>query len=367
MAGEEKTDEKRILVVAVESTYQRLTDSTPKKPRDLRPLVKYMEDKLKKPATIVAVAAPRNRLKNDIKEELSKYTYDVIVSIGSSPTKFAKEALDEMSKEDPAKRIPIVFTAVSEPLEQGFVTRNPEDGKLYGNRLTGDSRGLQQWLLDCAERFSGFFQGDSDLYWIHRPDIYPSDAAHKELMKSGALPPDVRPQPIEVQPGAAWNDIARALRDQLPTKPKKAAGFFMIPDPLVVAHAADCIRIVQEEKGIPAFVQQLEWVCPGWNTEGPYALAGYGVTPQWVGEKVAAHVNKILDNPNEASRRPVGFPTDPDFKFWYNPDVAKQFRTKVKLPRNAKACPGGRPSAPKAAARGKATRAGKPKKGTKKR
>ena len=185
MAGEEKKEEKRILVVAVESKCMRLPDGNgkKKKPRDLRPLVKYMEDKLKKPATIIAVAAPRKDLKDAIKSELTKHTYHAIVSIGSSPTQFAKEVVDELSGGDPAKRIPIVFTAVSDPLEQHFVQRDPKDGKLYGNRLTGVSRGLQQTLRNWAEKSSGFFKGKIDLYWIHRPDIYPSHAAHEDLMK----------------------------------------------------------------------------------------------------------------------------------------------------------------------------------------
>ena len=176
------------------------------------------------------------------------------------------------------------------------------------------------------------------------------------------------PRPIDLKEDADWNDIAQAL-GKLPTKPKQA-GFLMIPDALVVARAADCIGIVQEGKRIPVFVQQLEWVCPGWDTGGPYALAGYGVTPRWVGEELAEIVDDVLDDPEAASKRAVEFPPGHEFQFWYNPEVVQQLKkagVAVTVPAAAKPSGGARAGTSKKALKRKPTRSGKAKKAQKRR
>jgi len=118
-------------------------------------------------------------------------------------------------------------------------------------------------------------------------------------------------------------------------------GLFMIPDDLVGTCAAQIIRVAHARR-IPTFFQQLEWVCKGdWNTQGPYGLAGHGVTPRWIGENAATVVDPVLRNPDAATDRDVVYPTDRDLRFWINSDAATQLQVQIprEVLRQAEVCP----------------------------
>ena len=94
---------------------------------------------------------------------------------------------------------------------------------------------------------------------------------------------------------------------------------------------------------IPTLVQQLEWVCRDpQDPMGPPALAGWGVTPEWVGIKAGGYVHKVIQRAEDAKTLRVLTPDDPDREFWINKDVATTLGVPLvnPLPDWAKPCPG---------------------------
>lgn len=337
---------KRVLVLAVEPVPDELDDLNPAKPNpgDLRPLLKVMHDLLSPKAHFKALVGPLAHLKAEARKKLDTYEPDAIVSIASTATEAAKWAVDNKYGSDPKNpnRTPIVFTVVSDPEGQRFVRRDPATKKCYGNRITGVSRSLVQTVVTCAkDKFAPFFPADGfKLYWVHRQNVYQSDQADGALRQG--LPPTIRQHRIDLQ-ASDWPTIESRLKTELQTESTPPrAGFLLIPDDLMVACADACLKLVQKDFNIPVFVEQPELVCPDWGTRKNYALGGFGVSPDWVGQRAADYVGQVLQAPDKASTLPVVFPHEMQgpaspFEFWVNKTVANGFQ--LAIPSGAKTCP----------------------------
>jgi len=278
---------------------------------------------------------------------------DVIVPIASAPTRAAREVVRSMSPHGWPLRVPIVFTVVSDPEHEPQNDPLVDPGTHRGDGITGVSRKLIQTAREALERFRLLLGDNDEIHWFYKADLHQANAAHNFLIGfspspgSGPPPPPADTKPHEFRGRIGKHEILLNIRDREVLPPndpqgRTRTGLLLIPDELMVSIASDVIKAAYEKK-VPTFVQQLEWVCPGeWNPEGPYALAGYGVSPEWIGRKAGERVYEVLRDKRKASELPVLSPeNDPSaLEFWINEDVANDLA--IPIPddarRKAKLC-----------------------------
>jgi ABC-type uncharacterized transport system substrate-binding protein len=269
----------------------------------------------------------------------------VIVPIGSAPTRAARAVVLRLS---PSNKIPIVFTVVSdpggEPPDDPIVDRNAGmKNTKEGVQITGVSRSLIQTVRDCLVRFRDLLGEDREIHWLIRPHLHQGQKAHREL--TGSSPLDSPQSPAGPQgPELKWHDITgldgfeiqQHVEDRLVLPwnrgpQKNRTGLLVIPDELVVSLAKQIIESCQAPtRAIPVFFQQLEWVLPGpWNPQGPYALAGYGLSPETFGRQVGEYVHMVLLDPHRANELPAFFFDKEEFQFWINRSVADDLGIKI--------------------------------------
>ncbi len=264
---------------------------------------------------------------------------DVIFTIASEATKVARDVVRSDSR---ASGIPIVFTVVSEPDHQPpgdpFIPGTPR-----AERITGVSRGLVQSARETVKRFKDVINRPLHVHWIHRQDLHHANRAHTEITKP---PPLAITHSRHHPPTPNCDGMVSVIEHTLPpnTSPHgPLAGLFLIPDDLVGSCAGRMIGSAHDlSRRIPVLVQQLEWVCRSpQDPMGPPALAGYGVTPVWVGTKAGGHIHKVILNPDDAKSLDVQTPSNADREFWINLGVADVLGVPLvePLPAWAKPCP----------------------------
>lgn len=301
--------------------------------------------------------SPSNELLHQaIQDHLGLPKPDAIFTVASAATKAARDVV----RSDPrASGIPIVFTVVSEPDREPQGDPFTPPGAPRAERITGVSRGLVQSARETVKRFKGVINRPLHVRWISRQNLHQADRAHTEI---------TNPPPLKIThtrhhpPTPDCDGMVYVIENNLPpnTSPQgPLTSLFLIPDDLVGSCAGQMIKSAHDPaRKIPTLVQQLEWVCRSpQDPMGPRALAGYGVTPEWVGTKAGGHVHKVILIPDDARSLPVLTPSDADREFWINLDVAGALGVPLvaPLPAWAKPCPG-QARATAAAAKAKAPR-----------
>ncbi len=282
-------------------------------------------------------SADNGKIQDKIRRQLKQQMADVIMPIASAATKAAKAVVDQ---DYSANRIPIVFTVVSRPIEEGIMDGTP--------RITGVSRNLVDTASLAVDKFAACFNGPCDIYWWTRP-IPQNQLATCNITDSSHS--NVTLYPIPLQPNANRMYDCGSLLQFVKGIPR-GAGLFMIPDDLVGECAGAVIRQARSQ-GVPTFFQQLEWVCPA-GRSGAFAPAGYGVPTGWVGAKAAEYIFQALQNANNATSTNLPFlkPSADELQFKVNTSEAKHLGLK-ESPQGSTSCAGNR-AAPRPAARQKA-------------
>jgi len=101
----------------------------------------------------------------DLKDQIKSYFQNpslgapqVILTVASAATKAAQDAEAELGK-----KIPIVFTVVSDPKIEGFVTEENAPGK----GITGISSRLIQTAGECGKQMRTVFAGTNAAFKVH--------------------------------------------------------------------------------------------------------------------------------------------------------------------------------------------------------
>jgi hypothetical protein len=340
--------DKRILIVAVGDP-----SLSPAQQEALRPLIPAMQGTVRSlaagsytPIFDYAVAplgpGPNNQaLQSAIQNRLGPPKPDVIFTIASAATKAARDIVRGDAEAD---GIPIVFTVVSEPDKEPPNDPFIPPGTPRLERITGVSRGLVQSAREAVKRFKDVIDRPLHIHWISRQNLHQAKRAHTEITKPPPLPTT---HFGHHPPTPDCKGMVHVIENNLPLNTSSKGplpGLFLIPDDLVGSCAGDMIRSAHDPaRKIPTLVQQLEWVCRApQDPTGPPALAGWGVTPEWVGTKAGGYVHTVIQSPDDARSLPVLTPSNADRKFWINMDVAATLGVPLvsPLPAWAKPCPG---------------------------
>ena len=218
-------------------------------------------------------------LKGLIRGAMKAAKPDLIFTVASSALQAARAATTS---------IPIVFAAVSDPIEQKAVKSSCGQP---GTNATGIRTMLRHTAPDCLDLFKAMVPSLKQVYALHQPKFPSAVAAYKRLKQAGKrLGVAFAPMLVRTQA-----DIAERLRGLSQAGPtgKPRVGILVPPDDLVVSGGQNLIQIAHS-KGIPTFFPVVEFV----NTTPHSALGAYGIPSQVSGEAVAYLVHKILKGAN---------------------------------------------------------------------
>ncbi len=199
---------------------------------------------------------------------------DVIFTVASSARKAAQAA---------TKSIPIVFTVVSDPIEERAV----KSTSCPGTNATGVRTMLRHTAANCLELFKASVPSLTKVYALHQPGFPPAVNALPRLRQAARhLRITFTPQLVTRRPQIA--DRLKALSQAGPPG-KPQVGILVVPDDLVVSEGYNVIQMAHSE-GIPTFFPVVEYV----NATPQSALGAFGIPGLESGKAAAAHVHKIL-------------------------------------------------------------------------
>lgn len=205
---------------------------------------------------------------------------DVIFTVASS----ARQAAQAVTR-----TIPIVFTVVSDPIEERAV----KSTALPGTNTTGVRTMLRHTAADCLELFKAMVPSLKTVYAMHQPGFPPAVHAMPRLRQTAKrLRIAFLPQVVRRR-----GDIADRLKALSQAGPpgRPQVGLLVVPDDLVVSEGYNVIHVAHSD-GIPTFFPVVEFV----NSTPQSALGAYGIPGQAAGEAGAAYVHKILQGARPA-------------------------------------------------------------------
>jgi putative ABC transport system substrate-binding protein len=205
---------------------------------------------------------------------------DVIFTVASS----ARQAAQAVTKS-----IPIVFTVVSDPIEERAVKSTARPG----TNATGVRTMLRHTAANCLELFKAMVPSLRKVYTLHQPGFPPAVRAMPRL-RQAAKQLRIAFLPQVVRRRAEIADRLKALSQAGPAG-KPQVGLLLVPDDLVVSEGYNVIQLAHSD-GIPTFFPVVEFV----NASAQSALGAYGVPGQASGEAAAAYVHKILQGTQPA-------------------------------------------------------------------
>lgn len=226
---------------------------------------------------------------------------DVIFTVASSARKAAQAV---------TRSIPIVFTVVSDPIEERAV----KSTACPGTNATGMRTMLRHTAANCLELFKAMVPTLRRVYALHQPGFPPAVNAMPRLRQTAKrLGIQFLPQLVKRRA-----DIANRLAALTQAGPagKPHVGLLLLPDDLVVSEGYNVIHMAHS-KGIPTFFPVVEFV----NATPHSALGAYGVPGQVTGEAAAHHVHKILRG---AHPRHLPVKRAGTFEWAVNTDVARK-------------------------------------------
>jgi putative ABC transport system substrate-binding protein len=199
---------------------------------------------------------------------------DVIFTIASS----ARQAAQAVTR-----TIPIVFTVVSDPIEERAV----KSTACPGTNATGMRTMLRHTAANCLELFRAMVPSLKKVYALHQPGFPPAVHAMPRLRQTAKrLRIAFLPQIVRRRGEIA--DRLKAL-SQAGTTGKPQVGLLVVPDDLVVSEGYNVIQLAHSD-GIPTFFPVVELV----NATPQSALGAYGIPGKDSGQAAAAYVHKVL-------------------------------------------------------------------------
>ncbi len=215
-----------------------------------------------------------------LRTSLKESKPDVIFTIASSARKAAQGV---------TKSIPIVFTVVSDPIEEKAV----KSTACPGTNATGIRTMLRHTAANCLELFKAMVPSLKTVYTLHQPGFPPAVNAMPRLRQTAKrLRIAFLPQLVRTRPHIA--DRLKALSQAGPAG-KPQVGLLVVPDDLVVSEGYNVIQMAHSE-GIPTFFPVVEFV----NATAHSALGAYGIPGRASGEAAAQYLHKILQGAHPA-------------------------------------------------------------------
>jgi len=241
---------------------------------------------------------------------------DVVFTIASRATIDAVDARRQANRES----VPIVFTVISEPASDN--NKNLVDGHtMMGNQITGVSTSLVQNVLTFRDLLNEFQDRDGrqfEAHCISQAAFHPAAHASRRQLDYHSHPRlPHRHHDLETVDGSEIAGVIKALN---PYAPDRRPCLLVIPSDAMFAFR-DVVIAEAHARGIPTFFQQPECV-QDVSDPKKSAVAAYGLPPETIGWEAADCVQKVLQNPGDASRLPVRFPRN--FEFWVNTTVASR-------------------------------------------
>ncbi len=199
---------------------------------------------------------------------------DVIFTVASSALGAARGV---------TKAIPIVFTVVSDPIEERAV----KSTACPGTNATGIRTMLRHTAADSLELFRVTVPSLKKVYALHQPGFPPAVNAMPRLRQTAKrLRIALLPQLVSRRSQIA--DRLKALSQAGPAG-RPQVGLLVVPDDLVVSEGYNVIQLAHSD-GIPTFFPTVEFV----NATPHSALGAYGIPGLAAGEAAAHYVHKIL-------------------------------------------------------------------------
>ncbi len=205
---------------------------------------------------------------------------DVIFTVASSARRAAQAV---------TKSIPIVFTVVSDPIEERAVRSTARPG----TNATGMRTMLRHTAANCLELFAMMVPSLKKVYALHQPGFPPAVQAMPRL-RQAARGLRIAFLPRLVRRRAQIADRIKAMSQAGPAG-KPHVGLLLVPDDLVVSEGYNVVQMAHSE-GIPTFFPVVEFV----NVTPQSALGAYGIPGQATGEATAQYVHKILQRAQPA-------------------------------------------------------------------
>lgn len=205
---------------------------------------------------------------------------DVIYTVGTSARRAAQTV---------TKAVPIVFTVVSDPIEEKAV----KSTGCPGTNATGVRTMLRHTAANCLELFKATVPSLKKVYALHQPGFPPVVNALPRLRQTARrLRVTFLPQLVSRRPQIA--DRLRALSQAGPPG-KPQVGLLVVPDDLVVSEGYNVIQMAHSE-GMPTFFPVVEFVTPTPQS----ALGAFGIPGLASGQAAAHHVYKVLQGASPA-------------------------------------------------------------------
>ncbi len=218
--------------------------------------------------------ADPHRLPGLLRAAIKESKPHVIFTVASSARRAAQAV---------TKSIPIVFTVVSDPIEERAV----KSTACPGTNATGMRTMLRHTAANCLELFKMMVPSLKTVYALHQPGFAPAVNAMPRIRQTARrLRIAFRPQLVRRRAHVA--DRLQALSQAGPAG-KPQVGLLLVPDDLVVSEGYNVIQMAHSE-GIPTFFPVVEFV----NATPQSALGAYGNPGPAVGEAAAQYVHKIL-------------------------------------------------------------------------
>jgi hypothetical protein len=309
-AAESPPGPKRILAVAVGNARRQYLDVKQNKPApEVRQIVRAFTEDLNTrlpltdppPAFAAApvdfIVAPPEALTEAITAYWRRSAPDLILTVASAPTRSARDARSSIERTTP--RTPIVFTVVSQPVDEKFL----QDETKPDQRITGVSSSLAHIAGKGARRFYDKLKPTNPpftIYCLFRDGGIHSRTARKKV-EDEHLP---NMTVIEV---GTWEEAVKKIQDPSAIPPNqkaapKQSGIFILPDETLYANRAAIIRAAHDPaRLVPVFVQDPDVVNEGGNP----AYGAYGLSGTTIGAVAAEYAYLILRDPAMANVLPV--------------------------------------------------------------
>jgi putative tryptophan/tyrosine transport system substrate-binding protein len=198
--------------------------------------------------------------------------------------------------------IPIVFSAVSDPVGAGFVASLSRPGGNITGFINVESGLGGKWLSLLKEIAPNIKRAAI----MFNPDTAPGGGNYfLESFEAAARTLSIEPIPVRVR---SVPDIEMAIT----TLGQQRAGLVLMPDTFLGVHHQTIIALAAREK-VPAIFEPSYWVKNG-------GLLSYGVDYADIFRRAAGHVDRILRGAKPADL-PVEFPTK--FELLINLKTAK--------------------------------------------
>lgn len=240
-------------------------------------------------------------------DEIARKGYDLVFTIGANTTQMSKEVFAKKGN-----RTPIVFTAVTEPMNLNII----QSEESSGNQITGVKE-----MTDFKKEINLMRTLNQDIKTIllvYDPTQY-GLARDKDEIEHILAGFGIRLIPLEV---FKTNELLQKVSMHI----KEADALLVLKDNTVVPGLDVLVKMSLREK-IPLIASDLDSVEKG-------AAAAFGVSEYIYGEEAALKARQILEDKKPPSQIPITGPRESSYQTVYNKGLLEELG--IEIPNESK-------------------------------